>query len=144
MSLNIDLLLEKYLGTVKETWKKKDEYTEVFINPTNKELRDIYGNDREFAIIIPNNKDVIAFNRNTLHQSVIDQLNVRGDYITASAFVDGKEIDIMVTDATRNGKWHHNPKIEDYIKSNKYLSRHWKEFTFSYYDEPIFGSWVDG
>ena len=139
----IDLVLEKYLGNVRETWKSTPADEDVFINPDGSELREIKKNYDEFAIIIPNNKDMIAFNRGTLHQSVIDQLKINKHCVTATAYAEYPKLYVSISDATKRGKWFHNPAIGDFIRGNKYIKSKWKEIVIDYYDDAIVGDWEE-
>ena len=141
MTCHIDLLLEKYLGNVRETWKSSDQDQDVFINPDMKEMRELKRGYDEFAIILPNNKDMIAFSRATLHQSVIDQLKIDKHCVSATAYSAYPKLYVSVSDATKRGKWFHNPAIGDFIRSNKYIQRKWKEIIIDYYDDAIVGDW---
>ena len=140
MTCNIDLLLEKWIGNVRETWKIGEKDIDVFINPDRKELKELTDQNNNFyAIIIPNKNDVIAFRRDVLHFSVIEQLKIKGDIVTATVYVDGNNLGLMITDATRHGKWFHNPSIEEYVSNNKFLKKY--NIDFTYYDESIVGDW---
>lgn len=139
----INQIVEKYLGTVRETWKSSGQDQDIFINPDNKELREIKKGYDEFAIIIPNDKDTIAFNRGTLHQSVIDQLKINKDMVSATAFSEGRKLYVSVSDATKRGKWFHNPAIGDFIRSNKFIQRKWSDIEIDYYDDAIVGDWEE-
>ena len=140
----VDILLEKYLGTVRETWKVADKDTEVFINPDRKELKELLGKWDEIAVILPNNKDFIAFSRSTLHNSVKEQLKLPKDSVTLTAYVWGmKDLDVTVTDNVRNSKWDDNPKTADFIRNNKYIQRKFKLGEISYYNDAIVGDWEE-
>jgi hypothetical protein len=140
----IDMLLEKYLGNVKEKWKTKNQDSDVFINPDRKELQEVMKNyDDAFAIVLPNDKDCIVFGRSTLHQSVIDQMKLGKNVVTCTAYLDGRNLDLMVTDATKRGEWFHNPEIGEHIEGNRYLSRKFEITEISFFDEAIYGDWRD-
>jgi putative N-acetylmannosamine-6-phosphate epimerase len=140
---SIDLIVEKYLGTVREQWKRENPDTDVFINPTRKELKEILHRRDDFAAIIPNDKDFIAFKGDTLHQSVREQLKLKKDIITVRCYMWNTDIDIQVTDNTKNTKWHHNPDIKDAIEDNKYINKTFTNVEISYYDEAIVGDWSE-
>lgn len=137
----IDHLVEKYLGTVIEKWKRSNPDTEVFINPSKKELKEILGNGDNFAAILPDDRDFIAFNSLTLHQSVREQLKLNKNIITVRCYLWNTDIDITVTDGTKNTIWHHNPMIENMIRGNRYIQKTFTNIEINYYDEAIVGDW---
>ena len=114
----INLIVEKYLGSVRENWKTTDKDTDVFINPDSKELKEIMSGRDVMRIILPNNKDFIAFDAFTLHESVRRQLQLK-NIITLQGYVYGRELSVMVTDNVRDTKWNNNPDTADFIRSNK-------------------------
>lgn len=138
----IDLLLEKYLGNVRETWKKANPDTDIFINPTTKELKEILKTRDEMRCILPNDKDMICFDAFTLHQSVREQLKLPKDSLTLTAYTWGmKDIDVTVTDNIRNTKWQESPETAVFIRSHKFLNKKFKLGDINYWNEAIVGDW---
>ena len=140
----IDLLLEKYLGNVVEKWKREKPDTDVFINPDGKELKEILKKRDEMRIILPNNKDFIAFDVFTLHQSVREQMGLPKDSLTLMGYVwGGRDLDVTVTDNIRNTKWDESPETAEFIRNHKYLNRKFKLGDINYYNEAIVGDWEE-
>lgn len=136
-------LNEKYLGTVREKWKRSNTDTEVFINPSRKELKEIMNNSDGFAAIIPDDRDFIAFSGSTLHQSVREQLKLPKNIITVRCYMWNKDIDITVTDNTKSTVWYHNPMTKEMIMGNRYINKTFSNIEISYYDEGIVGDWSE-
>jgi hypothetical protein len=53
----------------------------------------------------------------------------------------GKNVVIGVTDTMDGSAWDHNPHIEEYIRSNKYLSKTFNITRIAYHDEEDNGKW---
>ena len=133
-------LTEAYVGRVKERFGEGS--TEVFKNPTRKELKGILEEWEDFRAFLTNEKDCIAFSSGLLHHDVRGGMNLPRDSLALQIWIYGNTISIRVTDNNRGNKWHHNPKIRDFIMNHKYLKR-FKIEDIDYYDEAIVGPWEE-
>lgn len=50
---------------------------------------------------------------------------------------------VIVTDASKFTKWHHNPEVAELIEDHRGLSRVFPNVFVSYHDEDIVGDWAD-
>jgi hypothetical protein len=72
MENRIELLLEKFLTAYQGPWG--DEYFEIFVNPTKREMKDIQDKHRNIRFIADSKKrKVYVFSTNSLHRRTWDE-----------------------------------------------------------------------
>ena len=127
---------------------------DLFVNPSPKELEEssykstARKGEREIGIWIDGEK-VYTFDRyGFLHNEAAEHIDFVDEpislYVTYwKQGIMPYEAYIMVTDATRHSKWHHNPELYNFLIEHSELNRLFKIEEISYYDESIVGNWAE-
>ncbi len=127
-----------------DAFKGTDQTTELFINPTKKELNAI--NSKNLIRGFLTKDSLIVWNAyDSIHFEVSRHLNLNPDtsvgiYLYYSPH--DPNIGVDVTDYNR-GKWYHNPKLKDWILNHPAWWVDVDYIDISYYDEAIVGKWED-
>lgn len=139
-------LQEKLIKSIEAPYNKQyvpNGILDIYENPTTKEFNLSY--EERFGYvrgIIVDENTCVFFTPNILHGTVRDLLDLTKKNVVSIVVYGKKNVDVQVTDNTRNTKWFHNPNTEEYIRSNTYLKK-LKIANVSFFDEDIFGSWND-
>jgi len=139
---NLGTIGESFLSSFTTNITGKSDYVEVFIDPTDREVKECVAHD-QYGLII-SGKNAYVWNRMVAyHYQVRNFLGKRidADYVSILIYVvRGKEIEVMISDDTKHSSWHHNPKVDDYIKSHPFF-RNKQIVNILYWDEKIVGDW---
>jgi len=139
---NPDIVKESFDSSFEADYGRGEEYVEVFKNPTTKELLRCKPHHEIGAVL--SDKDAYVWNR---------QLAYHGHVMTHLKLTDGlplmlipdntnvNRMDVMVTDASRRGKWHHNPETAEFVKNHPFF-RNKRLDNVSYWDEDVVGDWT--
>lgn len=116
---------------------------EIFKNPTKKELNSI--NSENLIRGLLTEDSLFVWNAyDSIHYEVSQHLNLNYDnsvgiYLWYSPAES--DISVQVTDYNREGRWHHNPELKDWILNHPAW---WTtDIDVSYYDETVVGKWED-
>jgi len=113
----------------------------VFKNPSINEIKKCESDHMVGAFF--NDKDCYTFNRMfTTHYRVKYEFNARNflnDSVATLYYFNGNNVEIFVSDATRDTSWHHNPKIKQFLSHHPFLRN--KKVSVSFYDGDIEGDW---
>ena len=118
--------------------------TDIFINPTRKELASCENYGGCPAILLDD--DMYVW-KDSLHYEVIDKLQLdKKNIIPLRLYLDRSTVlGVVVTDTSKLTKWHHNPKVYDAIINHRFIRLYGGDIEddefVSYYDEAIGGSW---
>jgi hypothetical protein len=137
-------IAEDYLDTLESEFyydRGVKVYPEVFVNPTAKELRELTDRKSIRAVIVDENTVYCFEASRLLHYAIVKYFKLK-DPVTIMIFMEGgKNVVIGVTDTMDGSAWDHNPHIEEYIRSNKYLSKTFNITRIAYHDEEDNGKW---
>jgi hypothetical protein len=117
---------------------RSNSTSEIFKNPSRQELHDSSYKDKldgrltghkEVGLWL-HGKDMYSFNRmGVLHAEAKHHIDFKdsGDHpLSLYVYHHGKEASAVVTDASRNTSWHHNPETRDYVLNHPQLKKHFK------------------
>ena len=118
----LEKLNEEYVDTIKALeW---DDSSEVFKNPSSKEIRDIIIDNKIRASILENG-DVYCFSVNLSHLDLVQRLKLKNtidiiiEFYTSNYNLNAS-IEIYLTES-HHGKY--DERIDNIISNNKYLNR---------------------
>jgi hypothetical protein len=122
------------------SWSKTQEDVDIYKNPTRNELHEITKYDSVAMLLHGENSYAWDRFKSSLHYNIIKYLKLK-DPIPIQVSYNGKEAYIMVTDASRNTRWHHNGEVYDAVKNHPYIKHLFKKVSVVGYDEDIEGKW---
>ena len=132
---------EQFVHSFEADYGRGKMYVEVFKNPTTREFNECKPHYEVGALLKDN--DIYVFNREkAYHKNVMTQMKLE-DAMSILIMPDNTSatrMDILVTDATKNTKWHHNPNTEQFIRSHPFFKRKQIDHIM-YWDEDIVGDW---
>lgn len=134
-------LAEKYMDTV----DARNGPTEVFVNPSRKEIREISQDFDSVRAFIDGDQLYVWNPTIALHQEIRDHFKLGKDALSLILYLHkGKVTDAQVTDNSKQSIWHHNPEVADFIfNSPALVGIKDSSMTVSYYDESIVGDWLE-
>ena len=119
--------------------------TDIFINPTRKELASCANYGGCPAILLDD--DMYVW-QDSLHYEALEKLELDNnkDFIPLRLYLDGSSIQgVMVTDTSKQTNWNHNPNVYEAIINHRFIRLYGEDIEddefVSYYDEAIGGSW---
>jgi hypothetical protein len=118
--------------------------TDIFINPTRKELASCANYGGCPAILLDD--DMYVW-KDSLHYEVIDKLQLdKKNIIPLRLYLDRSTVlGVEVTDTSKRTNWNHNPEVYDAIINHRFIRLYGEDIEgddfVSYYDEAIGGSW---
>jgi hypothetical protein len=122
---------------------KGAEFTgDLFVNPSRKELEELYRYSSIRGFVI-DNEFVVLFQPNLLHAFLRKRFEFPPDVISITLTKQKNGHKLMVTDETRYTKWFHDPRIKEFIMNNTYLNRLGISDDIEYFDDNLFGCWED-
>jgi hypothetical protein len=112
----------------------------IYLDPTFEELESLNTADVVRAWL--DNQHCYAWKAGSgLHFSVNQHLELKNG-IPVYLYFDRQEVDVQITDQSRNTKWHENPQVARKIRSHPYIKKMWKKVMVSYYNDAIVGDWA--
>jgi hypothetical protein len=113
----------------------------LYIDPTFEELEGIksFGEVRAW---LDSNHCYAWDSTEALHYDVKEGMGL-ADAVPVALIFDRIDAVIIVTDAVRTTKWHHNPQVAEFIRRHPYISRMWDTVVLHYYDEDVVGDWEE-
>jgi len=141
---NLGTIGESFLDSFESNIRGTADYVEVFINPSDKEIKECTSHD-QYGLIL-SDKNAYVWNRMGAFHSQIRKFlgnRVKQDYVSILVYVvRGKEVEVMISDDTRHSVWHHNPKVDEFIIHHPFFSNK-RVINILYYDEDIVGDWKE-
>ena len=122
-------------------------YTEIFRNPSSKELLIAQGKHGDLLRAFLDGDDLLVWESSkALHSEVMRDIKFKTSDpipLLIYSFDSSGGVEVEVTDTARRTKWHHNPKVKDAIESHPWIKKlgHDGFVDIHYYDEAIVGPW---
>ena len=139
---NPDQSLEEQVIGIEVPYAKVP-YAEVYAHPTQRQmLFCLKGGDCRGYL--DGDRLIVWPPFDALHVTVSESLKLGPEAIPVYLYGhQGKVISVVVSDASKNSNWHHNPKVVDAILSHSELSRFFADenVDVSFWDEDIVGDW---
>ena len=141
---NLGTIGESFLDSFESNIRGKTDYVEVFINPTDREIKECTAHD-QYGLIL-SGRNAYVWNRMGAYHSQVRKFlgnKVGTDYVSILTYVvRGREVEVMVSDDTKHSSWHHNPKIGEFITTHPFFKNK-QIVNVIYYDENIVGDWKE-
>jgi hypothetical protein len=134
------VVLAKFVDQVSTRFS--NDYKDVFVNPDKKEVKECCDRSRVCRAMVVDKNTVYVFPESLLHYRVWEHFKLKDAVGLVLYFAGSRELVLSVTDVTKRGKWHHNPKVAEYLRSNAWLSK-FDISDIDYYDSDIEGDWAE-
>jgi hypothetical protein len=135
-------LMEAFQASITPTYGKVKNPVDIFRNPSSKEWREIGGNDNGVRGYLVGDDLLVWDTGKTLHFEVREQLKLNDKAIPVYIYgMLRQRVEVVVSDASKNTPWFHNPEVSEAIRENAFMQTNFKGISVGYFDEDIVGDW---